>query len=398
VTPDAFPARTLVLTERKPHACRLAPDDVDFLLANQRGRVEVLPTSRRQVYRLTATGYVGILVAPRRRIVIRPKIPLRNLFHLLDPDADLPANTNAAAPAGDEALNFLAAQFVARLRERLEAGLHRGYAERAHQGPILQGRIDVVAQMRDALAAKEQLHSRLDDFTADVPCNRAVRAVAECLSASPLVEQRICAQLRQTLSAFADVQALPLSATLFDNAGADPLAAAYRPLLDLCRVLGEALGTQSAPGFLLDMEQVFERYVTRGVVAAFASSRRHSIAVQKSYRFHQPVSDHADLMMRPDIAIERDGRPCLVVDAKWKRTAGGHIPTDDLYQMLAYAAGLGAERVVLVYPGKRDRRRILDLLQTPVQVAVWTLRVTDTPERCRSSLRRFGRSLRTLVR
>ena len=402
MTENAFPARTLTLTERAPHVCRMAPDDVDFLLTQQRGRVEVQPTGRRHTYRLTATGYVGVVVAPRCRIVIRPKIPLRNLFHLLDPDADLcPASEKPAATepgaAGNEALNFLAVQFVARLRERLDAGLQRGYAERAHCGPVLQGRLDVVAQMRHA-AAKEQLHSRLDDFTADIPCNRVVRAVAEHLATSPLVEPALRARLRQALPGFLDVQAVLLSPALFDAADVDARATAYRQLLDLCRVLGGALGAQSAPGFLLNMDQVFERYVARGVQAAFATSRRHRVAVQRSYRFHQPVAGQADLLMRPDLSIERDGRPCLVVDAKWKRTAGRQGPTDDLYQMLAYAAGLGAGRVVLVYPGQRDRRRALDLLQAPVQVALWTLQVTGTPERCSRSLHRLGRELRKAVR
>src|SRR5260370_39436362 len=113
---------------------------------------------------------VGETVAATSRIVIRPKIPMRSLFHLLDPTTDLPADIDNIAPsAGGEALNFLAAQFAARLRERLAAGLQRGYAERAHFGPILQGRVDVVAQMRDAPAGQEQLQSLGERVTEGPP-------------------------------------------------------------------------------------------------------------------------------------------------------------------------------------------------------------------------------------
>ncbi len=138
---DALPRRTLVLTERVPHVCRLRRHDADFLLHTQRGRLDVLPTHRRHTYRLTSLGYVGVLVAPTCRIVVQPKIPLHNVFHLLDPDADLRADVDAVAPMpGAEIVQFLAGQFLARLRERLATGLQRGYAEHEHRGPLLQGR------------------------------------------------------------------------------------------------------------------------------------------------------------------------------------------------------------------------------------------------------------------
>src|SRR5579859_4408985 len=97
--------RTLVLTERVPHVARLAPVDVAFLLEQHRGRVEVLPTGRRDRYRVTALGCAGVLIAPSCRIVIRPKIPLRTLYAMLDPFAPLPAVTDVVETvAGSEVL------------------------------------------------------------------------------------------------------------------------------------------------------------------------------------------------------------------------------------------------------------------------------------------------------
>src|SRR5437763_1111995 len=136
----AAPARTVVLTERVPHVCRLAPADVEFLLRHYRGRVEVVPAGRRR-YRLTSAGYAGTLVAPTCRLVIRPKVPLDNLFALLDPAAPLPSADDHVTPVpGAEALEFLAARLAQWMRERAAAGLHRAYAEHAEQGPFLQGR------------------------------------------------------------------------------------------------------------------------------------------------------------------------------------------------------------------------------------------------------------------
>src|SRR5579862_3793877 len=76
---------TVRLRERVPRCVRLAPEDAAFLLTHHRSHLEVMPTTRRHVHRLTALGYVGVIAAPRCRLVLRPKIPLANLFHLLDP-------------------------------------------------------------------------------------------------------------------------------------------------------------------------------------------------------------------------------------------------------------------------------------------------------------------------
>jgi 5-methylcytosine-specific restriction enzyme subunit McrC len=390
-----------VLTERVSRCCRLTPADAAFLARTQRGRLDLAPTGRRHVYRLTPAGYAGVIVAPTCRLVLRPKVPLRNLFHLLDPDAAPPAASDAVAVApGDEVLNFLARRFAAHVRERLAAGLQRGYAERANRGPVLQGRLDLPAQLRDGAAHKEQLHSQIDDFTQDIACNRVVRATIERLAASPIVEETVRAQLRATIAPFADVALVDVTAPLFDAAAADPLARAYRPLLDLCRLLLDGLGLNeragdlAGPAFLLDTERLFERYVTRGVAEAFAAGARATVAAQSSHGFHEPVAGRPDLLLRPDVLIVSDGRPRVVVDAKWKRPRGLRVPTEDVYQMLAYAVGLGVGRAVLVYPGTRDRGWEYALLQAPIRVEVRSLRVTGPVETCRRSMRRLGRRLR----
>src|SRR5579871_6580373 len=114
--------RTLILTERVPHIARMAPADAAFLIDNHRGHVEVLPAGSRNRYRLTALGCAGVLVAPTCRFLIRPKIPLVNVFAMLDPLADVPAECDRIAPErGTEALEFLAGRLARSMTERVRA-------------------------------------------------------------------------------------------------------------------------------------------------------------------------------------------------------------------------------------------------------------------------------------
>jgi 5-methylcytosine-specific restriction enzyme subunit McrC len=386
--------RTVNLTERRPRPVRLTPADVEFLLAAHRGRIDLAPTGRPGVFQLTPRGCAGVVVAPTRRLVIRPKIPLQNLFFLLDPDDPVVVGRDEAAPApGAEIPDFLAGRLARLLAERAAAGLHRGYREQAEEGPFLHGRIDVPAQLRQGPGRKDRLHGLRDDFTVDVPCNQAPRATAERLLASSLLGGRVREALLLALRGFDEVQTALLTPALFAAAEADRMAAGYRPLLDLCRLLADALGPGDAagptpcPAFLLDMERVFERYVTRGVLEAFAGADGWTAAPQQTHEVAP------GLEMRPDVTVYREGRPMLVVDTKWKRPTGAPSPAD-LYQMLAYCTALGVGRAVLVYPGRRDRVRIYALRNAPICVEMRTLGVVGDAAECRRSLTRLGRVLR----
>jgi 5-methylcytosine-specific restriction enzyme subunit McrC len=392
---------SLYLRERVPRECRLGRADVNLLLAEHRPHVEVVPTRRRGCYCLTPTGHVGTIVLPTRRLVIRPKIPLVNLFHLLDPASPPPVvGDQAEATPGTEALDFLAGRLAVLLGERAAAGLHRGYAERSERGPFLQGRLDVAAQVREGGARKDGLHCRFEEFTADVPCNRLPKAVAELVLRSPLAGERARARVRQSLGGFDGVQAAPLGLDSFAQAEPDRLTAAYRPLLDLCRLLADGLapggreGATACPAFLLDMERVFEGYVTRGIGESFAGRERYRVDVQPRHVANRPVAGQPDIHLRPDVVLARDGEPLVVIDAKWKDLAGAPLVTDDLYQVLAYCTALGVGRGVLVYPGRRDGRWDYEMAGTPIRLTVRTLRVVGDRQRCARSLRRLGRTLR----
>src|SRR5207244_5792389 len=86
--------------------------------------------------------------------------------------------------------------------------------------------------------------------------------------------------VRTAADGFADVTAAPLTPELCaTDAPDDRRVAGYGPLLDLCRLIAAGLapgievGRVVGPSFLVDLEAIWERYVTAGAVAAFADRR-----------------------------------------------------------------------------------------------------------------------------
>jgi 5-methylcytosine-specific restriction enzyme subunit McrC len=390
-----------MLTERMPRCCRLRPDVVAYLLAHHRAHLDVVP-ARDGRWRLTPRGHAGVIGAPGLRLVLRPKIPLENLFFLLDPTTPVPAAADHfTADAGDEVLDFLAGQFAARLTALAAGGLHHGYRERQQEGPFLVGHLDVAAQVRQSPPRPDRLHCRHDEFTADLPCNQALKAVAELVLASPLTGGAVWAALRAAVAAMPGVQAVLPVAAEWDRLRQQRTTGDYAILLDLGGLLLRGLmpttdaGATPGPAFLIDMEHAWERHVSRAVCGAFAHGPC-TAAVQAVQAVGRAGAAGA-VLMRPDLTVVRDGRVRLVVDAKWKRVRGGTPQAEDLYQVLAYCTALGAPRAVLVYPGRRDGAREIVLAHTPIRVTARALRVRGPRTDCARSARRLGCWLRHLA-
>ncbi|MFL5339521.1 MAG: McrC family protein [Gemmataceae bacterium] len=386
------------LTERRPRTCRLRRDDLDFLLAHHRPHVDIEFTGERHRYRLTPRGYAGVIVTPNCRFVLRPKVALADLLFLLNPDDDV----LMAPDVGDGRVGGLFELFAGRLarllNERAAAGLHRGYAEQTAELPFVRGRLNVSRQVRDsATARRDRLHCRFDELTADVACNRLVRAAAEQVAQSPLLDEQVRAAVRHALVGLAEVGVEPATPEAFAHALADPATAAYRPVLELCQLLcsaatpGSITGQFPTSSFLIELEHLFERYVTRGLVRHFAGSPIE-IAVQPRISLPEDSSTRPDLSLRPDVVLRADGRAAAVIDVKWKRLADAPEPAD-LHQILAYASALRCEHVALVYPGRRSRCRTYQIPGGPVRLALHTLRVGGPRLKCRRSLERFARAL-----
>jgi 5-methylcytosine-specific restriction enzyme subunit McrC len=393
--------RTLVLTERCATTCRLARQDVDFLLGAHRAHVELVPAGQRRYYRLTPKGHVGTIVCPTCRLLIRSKIPIENLFYLLDPTGPVPTLSDQITPLpAAEGLDFLAGRLAHLLNERTAAGLHRDYQERTDRGPYLQGQLDLPAHLRGQNGRKDQLHCRFEEFTADIPCNQIPKATAELALQSPMLGDSVRGSLRRALEAFAAVRSIAVDRDSFPAVMTDRLTDAYRPLLDLCRILVESLGpgkhsgSTACPAFLLDMEKVFEHYVTTGVARACAGSSRVTVSSQPLVVANQPDAGLPDIHLRPDFTLVAGGRPFLVGDAKWKSLAVSPLVTADLYQVITYCTSLGIRRGLLVYPGHRNRVWNYSLARAPVSVQIRTLRVSGKRESCARSLRRLACSAR----
>jgi 5-methylcytosine-specific restriction enzyme subunit McrC len=394
-----LPKRTIRLVERRPRECRLRRGDVDFLLAEQSATIDLAPTHTRSVYRLTPRGYVGVIVGPHSRFVIRPKMPLKGFFHLIDADSRLALfDDQTDVHVKTELIDVLALRLAELLAAQARTGLHHGHVERREAQAFLQGRLDLAAQIRESPARRTLFHCLREEFTADGPWNRFPKATAEGLLRSSVLGPGAARALRDALPSYQAIESVPLKIPDLAALKAASLPGGYRPLLELCGLLASGLGPSqragdhSFPAFLIDLEHLFEQFLSRALHAEFDSKGRYSVTSQRQYKIAPDDRALHPLTFTPDIVIEKDQESWCILDAKWKNLRGGPEATD-VEQVVTYGIALGCVDARLVYPGQRFRAVRYAVGTRGMQVTIHTLAVGRGQKARRQSLQRLIRSI-----
>lgn len=100
-----------------------------------------------------------------------------------------------------------------------------------------------------------------------------------------------------------------------------------------------------ATGFLVNMNTVFEDFVTVALTEALAPHGGRCVSQDRHV-----LDDARQVKLRPDLVrYRRVGHPVGVVDAKYKAQTPAGYPYADLYRLLAYCTALRLDIGYLIY-------------------------------------------------
>jgi 5-methylcytosine-specific restriction enzyme subunit McrC len=380
--PNPPKRRPLVLKEYGEGEVELNAEQERTLRRLARDRLTILPGETSGQWRVKASSYVGTVVTPDVKILIVPKVPIANLFHLLEA-------SGRALQVGAEVFDYrrtkdlipsFATFFARHLEVALSHGVPRDYREREERLAGIRGRVDLPAQRRLA-GLPLPTECRFDEYTADIPLNRILLGAVTRLLRLPGVTISTRQGLQQ-LGTRLQEAGVVMSGDLRSRTNFTRLNKHCRPAERLARIILsgssviDAVGTAGAAVFLVNMNKVFEEFVESRL-------RRYLLG---QLVVHGQWPDRLDtagaVRIKPDLVFESGARKtAYVADSKYKLSADGFGREADYYQILAYTASLGLPEGLLVYcqhdgtvPSQQIEVRNLD-----TKLRTWALRLDRTP-------------------
>ncbi|MBK8695355.1 MAG: hypothetical protein IPN17_24555 [Deltaproteobacteria bacterium] len=343
--------RTLRLREYdRALSVELTPEEVR-VLRESRAELKVLATGIAGRYDIETAQHVGTIVGSSLRVLIEPKISMSRALYLVGYATEA-MRIGAVTQLGQDAdlLSAMQVLFAEALDRALYGGLVRDY--RGHEEALVapRGRIGIEALVTRRFGVFPPVDCAFDEYTVDTSPNRRLLAAARRMTRGMLGRSVAGERLRGLIGRFEGVAEPAFDPRHLPPVRLDRRAERYRPAVAFADlILRNASvelhhGYTDAIGFLVNMNVVFENFVVEAL--------RRRLAVAGTRWTHHPAGLFLDegraFAVEPDaLWTTADGRPLLVLDAKYKTTSQGVI--QDAYQMLAYCTALGLSSGVLVY-------------------------------------------------
>jgi 5-methylcytosine-specific restriction enzyme subunit McrC len=393
-SPDVNNRHIIKLAEQEPSVASLLPDEAVVL---RDAKFQVVKTTAeretnhdRAPYLVNPGQYVGHFELSANTIVtIAPKVStariIRMLAYVYDfGDGDFFKDEDVHYSKDHLLFEPFVSLFADLTERRIRRGLFQDYIRREENLAVLKGRLLFNPHLRDNyLRRPERAFCAYYENTCDIEDNQIIRwtisRIPTALFSGP-VARRLVANFHQ----MDPVSLLEPASNVFGRRHYHRLNDDYRRLHNLCRLLldgcsfSEQVGDVRFRGFLIDMNVLFEKFVTN----AFIKMGRKlpgmplTIGSQDSTLLSQPGSIYR-LKIKPDITVRAAEKLASIVDAKYKKAAGAY-ENHDFYQVISYATGLACPRTHLIYPAtEQERDETIGIRETNITVGVHRIDLED---------------------
>ncbi|MFD0899638.1 McrC family protein [Actinomadura sediminis] len=357
----------------RPSAADLAAADSEEL-----SRRVGLRWLRGDVLEVTAGPHVGVVELDCATVRVRPKLKGEELavLRMIDYSAGLDALRDLKTPQvlgqGLDLRDLVCLLLTRETGGLLRHGLRRDYLRREEDLPTVRGRLLADRQVMRRFGRLDRLECRYDERSGDILDNRLCAAALQ-LAARTVTDPGVRRDARRLAADFAEV----CSTRDFDvRAAAERLVyhranehyrEAHRWALMLFgRAAFSDLYASHGPvtrAFMVDMNALFERFVTR-LLRDAATGTGVDVLPQKTLTRAVVTADgKAYAPIKPDVQLVRGHGSSAwrrSVDAKYKLYADRKIQTSDLFQSFAYAHalsgsdGAGPPTAYVLYASDRD--------------------------------------------
>lgn len=348
--------RQLKLVEWEPLDIVLSPAEVSSLLRCPPSvlQVQTLPDG---ACRLRPGPIIGRLRLGSIDLRILPKYPMPSLLAMLVEVHELAKLTPdlVGYDTSPDVVDLLVQIFLGQTEGVVRQGLKRTYLQRDEELVAVRGRLDARRTVELHLRGHAKVQCRHEEYTLDGPENGTLLGALHAIQ-----ESRVLPVIRRNLAHRMATEFVGVTQRVPDTSKSrhveyDRLNQHYYPALQLAELILHSMGvtqefgSAEADGFLLNMNQLFERFVHRKLQKLLTPD-----GVQVRVQKKSPFDVQKQAEIQPDLLIQgRHGRR-VVGDTKYK--IGTTAEPGDLYQMLTYCRVLNVANGILITAGTGERR------------------------------------------
>jgi 5-methylcytosine-specific restriction enzyme subunit McrC len=379
---------TIVLGEYERRRLVVAtPSDADLRLAahlsgdlddESRSRLRVRWLQNGEI-EITATSWIGVVGFTHFDVHVVPKYvggPLR-VLQMLEYSTGIKMlrrlpSTRSLTPDGTDLFDLICLLLTEEVLVLLRDGLLRDYRPVEDSLPVLRGRLRTRDQYLRRYGQLDQLECSFDEYDADTPENQLLAAalsVARKRATDPGI-RRSAARMGGVIAESCTPPSMAAD-WYVQHIHYDRRNARYRPAHELSTMIlrGAAFdnffdtsGGATVGAFMMDMNTVFEKFITRLVDNALADTP-HTVDDQATIRavIRDDDTGRSYTTVRPDLVVTTAAGRSVPIDIKYKLYENRRISTADIFQAFTYAYVLGANgdqpRAGIIYPAHHSTSR-----------------------------------------
>lgn len=304
-------------------------------------------------YRIKPASTVGAVEIGDLSVLIRPKIGIAKLLSLACYAMGAFRHREWQMFDFEEDVqtlpDILALALAAAARRAFSRGLLHGYLTKEEALQTVRGRIRFDEQLRRRFGLSLPIEVTYDEFTDDIVENRLVKSAVLRLGEMRFRSSRARRDLGWVAAMLENVSHSDFAPKDVPEVSFNRLNEHYRIVVELSRLILRHSAFESRPGevratgFLMDMNKVFQEFVTVALREELRLSP-HSFGEKEI----ASLDDAGNVHLRPDLTWRESGNCLFVGDAKYK-VADHSVPNSDLYQLLAYVSALDLPGGMLIY-------------------------------------------------
>ncbi|NER35481.1 MAG: restriction endonuclease [Oscillatoria sp. SIO1A7] len=327
-------------------------------------KVELKDSKTGDRWQLLNRGWAGYIpLTPELGLRLQPKVPLKNIFGMLEYAYQLKSfqilQGLMDCQSLEEYCDRLAGILARNVSDRLAKGLYQAYLPKTDKLAGVRGRLDLQQAIREPWQVK--LKCYYNERTGDIEENQILAWTLHCIARAGLGrEETRLAVLKSDRALQGFVTLRPFSPKDCSGRQYHRLNYDYQPLHALCRFFLEHLGPSHEIGdreifpFLVDMAKLYERFVAEWLKTHLPPSyylkfqERVDIGASKAVRFRIDLviyhNSNAGYPTRDRNSFRNT--PYCIVDTKYKL----QLSASDVTQAIAYAVSKTSPLAVLAYP------------------------------------------------